>query len=85
VEAIQIAAPAAPRGGMRWVDAAVDIVVGVALVGELLVVMGNVLGRLFFNEPLLWGDEAAGFALSIIAFRAARSRIGATRTCACKP
>ena len=53
---------------MRWVDAAVDIVVGIALVGELLVVMGNVLGRLFFNEPLLWGDEAAGFALSIIAF-----------------
>jgi tripartite ATP-independent transporter DctM subunit len=65
-----VATPAAHPvpGPVRWLDHAVDAVVGVALVGELLIVIGNVLGRLFFNEPLLWGDEAAGFALSIIAF-----------------
>jgi len=55
-------------GAIRWLDTAVDLVVGVALVGELAVIIANVLGRLFFNEPLLWSDEAAGFALSIMAF-----------------
>jgi hypothetical protein len=31
--------------------------VGAALVGELLVVMANVVGRLFIDTPLLWADE----------------------------
>ena len=53
---------------VRWVDTAVDILVGSALIGELAVIIANVLGRLWFSEPLLWSDEAAGFALSIIAF-----------------
>ena len=65
-----IATPAlrAVRGPVHWLDIVVDAAVGVALIGELLVVIANVLGRMFFNEPLLWGDEAAGFALSVIAF-----------------
>ena len=62
------AAPVTTRGPVHWLDAVVDIAVGIALVGELVVIMGNVLGRLFFNEPLLWSDEVAGFALSIMAF-----------------
>src|SRR5664279_207907 len=49
-------------------DAIVDVIVGVALVGELLVVIANVLGRVFFDTPLLWADEVSGFALSMIAF-----------------
>jgi len=49
-------------------DRVVDVVVGVALVGELLVVMANVIGRLFIDTPLLWADEVSGFALAVIAF-----------------
>ena len=49
-------------------DRVVDVVVGVALVGELLVVIANVVGRVFIDTPLLWADEVSGFALSIIAF-----------------
>ncbi len=49
-------------------DGVVDVIVGVALVGELLVVIANVVGRVFFDTPLLWADEVSGFALSVIAF-----------------
>lgn len=49
-------------------DTCVDIVVGVALVGELLAVITDVLGRTFFDSPLLWADEVSGLALSVIAF-----------------
>ena len=37
-------------------DRVVDVVVGVALVGELLVVIANVVGRVFIDTPLLWAD-----------------------------
>jgi tripartite ATP-independent transporter DctM subunit len=62
--------PAIAIGGDRLVhlDRVVDVVVGVALVGELLVVIANVVGRVFIDIPLLWADEVSGFALSIIAF-----------------
>ena len=49
-------------------DTAVDLVVGIALIGELLVVITDVLGRAFFDTPLLWTDEVASLALSVIAF-----------------
>ncbi len=49
-------------------DTCVDIVVGVALVGELLAVITDVLGRTFFDSPLLWADEVSSLALSVIAF-----------------
>lgn len=66
---IATTAPVPARGGpVHWLDTAVDILIGAALVGELGVIIANVLGRLWFSEPLLWSDEAAGFALSIIAF-----------------
>lgn len=49
-------------------DRSVDTIVGMALVGELIVVIANVIGRVFLDIPLLWADEVAGFALSVIAF-----------------
>lgn len=49
-------------------DAGVDIVVGAALVGELLAIITDVLGRTFWDSPLLWTNEASSLALSIIAF-----------------
>jgi tripartite ATP-independent transporter DctM subunit len=49
-------------------DLAVDLVVGIALVGELLVVITDVLGRAFFDAPILWTNEVSSLALSVIAF-----------------
>jgi tripartite ATP-independent transporter DctM subunit len=49
-------------------DRVVDVVVGICLVGELLVVIANVVGRVFMDMPLLWADEVSGFALAVIAF-----------------
>jgi TRAP-type C4-dicarboxylate transport system permease small subunit len=56
------------RKPVAILDAAVDIVVGVALVGELLAIIVDVLGRTFWDTPLLWTDEIASLSLSIIAF-----------------
>lgn len=64
-------APAAEverTGPVLLLDRTLDIVVGVALLGELVVVIANVLGRTFFHVPLLWTDEVATLALSTIAF-----------------
>ena len=49
-------------------DLCVDLVVGTALVGELLAVIIDVLGRTFFDAPLLWTNEVSSLALSVIAF-----------------
>jgi tripartite ATP-independent transporter DctM subunit len=49
-------------------DAALDIIVALALFGELGVVIADVLGRAFFDSPLLWTDEVAGLALTVVAF-----------------
>ncbi len=55
-------------GAATILDAAVDLVVGIALIGELLVVITDVLGRAFFDTPILWTDEVSSLALSEIAF-----------------
>ncbi len=49
-------------------DAVVDLAVGIALIGELLVVIIDVLGRTFLDAPILWTDEVSSLALSVIAF-----------------
>ncbi len=54
--------------GAAALDAAVDLVVGIALIGELVVVITDVLGRAFLDTPVLWSDEVASLALSVIAF-----------------
>ncbi|MCS0497276.1 TRAP transporter large permease subunit [Ancylobacter sp. MQZ15Z-1] len=64
-------APTAQAHRTGWIlllDRLLDITVGIALIGELLVVIGNVLGRTFIDAPLLWSDEVATLALSTIAF-----------------
>ncbi|TAM77611.1 TRAP transporter large permease subunit [bacterium] len=49
-------------------DAAVDIVIGLALLGELLAVLANITGRTFFHASILWTDEVGGLVLMILAF-----------------
>ncbi|WP_158931540.1 TRAP transporter large permease subunit [Acidisphaera sp. S103] len=49
-------------------DAALDVVVAVAIFGELAAVITDVLGRTLFDAPLLWADEVGGLALTMIAF-----------------
>ncbi len=53
---------------LRILDAIIDVIVGAALLGELVVIIANVLGRFFFDAPLLWTDEIASLALATIAF-----------------
>jgi len=65
--------PAATHPGAesRWSRALNQTLGGVlaaALLSELGVVFFNVVGRAFFDYPLLWSDEAAKLALSTIAF-----------------
>jgi tripartite ATP-independent transporter DctM subunit len=59
----------APDDGRLWLlDAALDVVVAVAIFGELAAVIVDVLGRTLFEAPLLWADEVGGLALTMIAF-----------------
>ena len=56
-----------PRG-LRILDATIDVIVGLALLGEILIIIANVIGRYFFGAPILWANEVAGVALATIAF-----------------
>ncbi|MDE2571663.1 MAG: TRAP transporter large permease subunit [bacterium] len=49
-------------------DTAVDIVIGSALLGELVTVLANITARRFFHTSILWTDEVGGFVLMILAF-----------------
>jgi tripartite ATP-independent transporter DctM subunit len=53
---------------IRAIDRAAEVLVCAALVGELALVVGNVLARLYLHHSFLWADEAARLTLSIIAF-----------------
>jgi len=63
-----------PTGGkegsaaLRSLDALAQGVVVIALLGELSVVLANVLARVWLHHSFLWADEVARFALSILAF-----------------
>jgi tripartite ATP-independent transporter DctM subunit len=52
----------------RSVDAVVDGLIALALVGELVLVLANVLARTFMHYSFLWSDEVARLALSVLAF-----------------
>jgi len=52
----------------RAIDRTAEVVVVAALFGELLLVLANVVARLFFHESFLWSDEVARLVLSILAF-----------------
>jgi tripartite ATP-independent transporter DctM subunit len=65
----QPAPRAAPNGSLlRAVDAFAESILVAALLGELGLVLANVLARAYFQQSFLWADEAARLALSILAF-----------------
>lgn len=59
---------AVERAFFAVLDAAVDIVISVALLGELVAVLANIFARAFLHLSLLWVDEVGGLALAVIAF-----------------
>jgi tripartite ATP-independent transporter DctM subunit len=65
----EIAAEPVPQGGfIAPVIAAANVVLAVALLGELGVVFANVIMRTLFDTAFLWTDEVAKLALSTLAF-----------------
>jgi tripartite ATP-independent transporter DctM subunit len=63
------ALPAKPElTWLRLIDRAAESLIVVALLGELVLVLANVMARLFFHRSFLWTDEIARLALSILAF-----------------
>ena len=64
------ATPLGARMGaaLRLVDRGAEIVVVAALLGELLMVLANVVARVAFERSFLWSDEVARLSLSILAF-----------------
>jgi tripartite ATP-independent transporter DctM subunit len=56
------------RPGLRIIDTVADTVLVVALLGELGIVLANVLARAFFTTSFLWADEVARLVLSTLAF-----------------
>jgi tripartite ATP-independent transporter DctM subunit len=63
---------AAPAGAdaipLRAIDAFAEALLVAALLGELGLVLLNVLARAYFRHSFLWADEAARLSLSILAF-----------------
>src|SRR5229473_3248127 len=59
---------AAPNAILRAVDAFAESILVAALLGELGLVLANVLARAYFQQSFLWADEAARLSLSILAF-----------------
>ncbi len=53
---------------LRLIDRAAESLIVAALLGELVLVLANVMARLFFHHSFLWTDEIARLALSILAF-----------------
>jgi len=53
---------------LRALDRSAESVVVIALLGELLMVLANVVARAFFHHSFLWADELARLTLSTLAF-----------------
>jgi tripartite ATP-independent transporter DctM subunit len=53
---------------LRALDRLAETIVVGALLGELLLVLANVIARVFFRQSFLWSDEVARLVLSILAF-----------------
>ena len=61
--------PPIPTGlFLRTLDNVAEAVLVIGLLGELGLVLANVLARMWFHSTFLWADEAARLALSILAF-----------------
>src|ERR1700674_3524424 len=63
-------APRAPPNGflLRAVDTSAASLLVAALLGELGLVLANILARAYFQHSFLWADEAARLSLSVLAF-----------------
>jgi tripartite ATP-independent transporter DctM subunit len=59
---------ASPCLALRIIDVFAEGVLVIALLGELGMVLANVLARVFFTTSFLWADEVARLALSTLAF-----------------
>src|SRR3984893_1305837 len=65
----QPAPRAEPKGVLRRaVDAFAESILVAALLGELGLVLANILARAYFQHSFLWADEAARLSLSVLAF-----------------
>jgi tripartite ATP-independent transporter DctM subunit len=53
---------------MHIVNKTADVVVGIALLGELLLVIANIVARSYLEHSFLWADEVARVALTTLAF-----------------
>jgi tripartite ATP-independent transporter DctM subunit len=53
---------------LRAVDAVAEALLVAALLGELIVVLGNVFARVYLHHSFLWADEVARLTLSTLAF-----------------
>ncbi|MDR3412995.1 MAG: TRAP transporter large permease subunit [Formivibrio sp.] len=51
-----------------WVDKSMVVLVGLAVITELIVLFGNVLTRTFFDHTILWANELGHLVLTVIAF-----------------
>jgi tripartite ATP-independent transporter DctM subunit len=60
--------PVAKSAAMHAVDLFAEVLVIAALLGELILVLANVIARVYFHTSFLWADEAARLSLSILAF-----------------
>ncbi|MBV9220688.1 MAG: TRAP transporter large permease subunit [Methylobacteriaceae bacterium] len=56
------------HGTLRIIDILAEAIVAAALLGELGIVLANVVARAFFQRSFLWSDEVARLVLSILAF-----------------
>src|SRR5580700_9833415 len=61
--------PGTPKGvALRVVDRIAETLLVAALLGELSLVLANVLARAYLHHSFLWADEAARLTLSMLAF-----------------
>jgi tripartite ATP-independent transporter DctM subunit len=64
-----VASPVKPElTWLRLIDRAAESLIVAALLGELVLVLANVLARVYFHHSFLWTDEIARLALSVLAF-----------------
>lgn len=63
------------RRAIRGLLTAIEVIAAVLLAVDLLVVMWSVLGRFFFNQPVVWGDDVARMLLLAVTFLGASAAL----------
>ena len=56
------------KTGLNWLDSGFRAILVVALAIQLAIVLGGIVSRFWFDQSLLWADEAAKLFLSLTAF-----------------